>query len=497
MHEFPSILHVAANHAKTIPNKAAIIEAETDRQCTYGELWAYVKAFSKRLAAAGVKRDFGDGYGTRVVIRCTQTIDYVVSMLAIQLAGGVFVPIEKNIAEARIIEIMEETDSKILIAEKPLSSYEYSHIPLAYATSEHDDIADESVVFPESDTLAYILFTTGTTGKSKGVMHSHKSRTCRTVAMCSVLNFGNNQTWLVPSPLSHANGILSVSISLFFECTVVLLDGYTFAESFFSAITKYNVTIINPMSAATEMYLRICRDKLVEICNQINYIWLASSSFSETQITSLRSIFTNSKIIQTYGATEVGGCYIDHSQQKYAPFCAGQPYSGAELVFYNEQKTNIIDATRKIPGLFAFKSNTKMLGYWKNTELTASVTRGDYIVLSDLGYKGDDGLYYFLARADDVIISGAYKIAPLEIEEAANSFDGILESACVPVNDPIMGQVPKLYVVMEENHSFNYNEIYSYLKSKLEATRVPRCIEEVDEIPKINNKINRKELRDK
>jgi long-chain acyl-CoA synthetase len=138
-----------------------------------------------------------------------------------------------------------------------------------------------------------------------------------------------------------------------------------------------------------------------------------------------------------------------------------------------------------------------MLGYWKNPELTASVTRGDYIILSDLGYMGDDGLLYFVGRADDIIISGSYKIAPLEIEETANSFDGIRESACVPVSDPIMGQIPKLYVVMEENHVFNSNKIYKFLQDKLEMTRVPRIIEEINEIPKINNKINRRELKNR
>ena len=497
MNEFPSVLHAVASHAKTIPDKAAIIEAETDRQCTYGELWAYVKAFSKRLAAAGVKRDFGDGFGTRVVVRCAQTIDFVAASLAVQLAGGVFVPVEKNIADGRIIEIMEETDSKILVAEKPLSNYECTYIPLADTTCERDDAENASIVFPEPGALSVILFTTGTTGKSKGVMRSHKSHTALLLSLYYPFNYNDEQIWLIPNPLSHTGGLNRIFVSLYSNCTAILLDGYILAKQFFMAITKYKATILVLLSTATEMYLRMCRDKLMEIRDQINYLTLIGSSFSKTQIATLRDIFTQSKIIEVYAATEVTGCYIDHHEKKYAPFCIGQPYPGTKLVFYDEQKTKIVDATHEKPGLFALKSDSMMLGYWKNPELTASVTRGDYIVLSDLGYKGDDGLYYFLGRADDVIISGAYKIAPLEIEEVANSFIGISESACVPVNDPIMGQVPKLYVVMKENHIFNFNEIDRYLKSKLEVTKVPRYIEEIEAIPKVNNKITRKELRNK
>jgi long-chain acyl-CoA synthetase len=495
MQEFISVLHAIASHAKTVPDENAIIEAETDRRCTYSELWAYVKAFSKRLISVGVKRDFGDGYGTRVVVRCTQTIDYLVIELAVQLSGGVFVPVEKNIAETRIIEIMKETDSKLFIASKPLSDYNCTFISITDATTEMDTSEDNNIIFIYPDSLMHILFTTGTTGNSKGVMLSQKASTARILSIYSVFNLDKKQIWLIPSPLSHCSGLRRVHISLFFQGTAVLLDGYTFAKTFISAIIKYKVTHLNLMSAAIEMYLRTCRDKLEVIHEQINGISLTGSSFSETQIKSLRDIFTKSRIIVLYGGTEVTGCYIDHASKNYAAFCIGKPRPDTEVIFFDEQKKNIIQTNRENPGLFAMSGDSKMLGYWKNPELTASVTRGEYIILSDLGYMGEDGMLYFLGRSDDVIVSGGYKISPMEIEEVANSLTSIHESACVPVSDPIMGQVPKLYVVIEENHIFNFTEIYEFLKNKLEATRVPRHIEEIDAIPRINNKINRKELK--
>jgi len=494
--EFSTILHSLESHAKTIPDKIAIIEAETEKKCTYKELWAYVKSFSKRLTEAGVKRDFGDSYGTRVVVRCSQTIDFVITSLAIQLAGGVFVPVEKNIADARIIEIMKETDCNIFIAANQLSNYESSYIPLQEASINYCD-TDNDISFPCSDALSVILFTTGTSGKSKGVMLSHNASLSRVITTNSIYNHDNNQIWLIPSPLSHSSGLTRIFFNLFYQCTAVLLDGYMFAKSFFSAISKYNVTVIHLMSAASEMYLRTYRDKLIEVNEQINYIVLGGSSYTEIQIKSLREIFKKAKIIQTYGSTEVVGCYIDHSEQNYNSRCVGKPRDGTEIVFFNEQKTEIIDATINNPGLFAFNNDSKMFGYWKNTDLTASITRNNYIILSDLGYKGSDDLYYFLGRADDVIVSGAYKISPLEIETITNSLDSIQESVCIPVNDPIMGYVPKLYVVIKENYSFNFSEIYNHLKSRLETTKIPKYIEEINEIPKINNKINRKELKNK
>ena len=493
---YRSIVEAVAHHATIIPNKTAIIEGETGRTCTYGELWAYVKVFSEYLSKAGVAHDFGDGYGTRVVARCAQSIDFVITSLAIQLAGGVFVPVEKRIADTRIKEIMEETDSTVLVAAKPLTDYACTYIPLSDASVVHNNIDDVNTLFPDPNALAVILYTTGTTGKSKGVMHSTKSSVARVISYYSAFLHDDQQIWLNPSPLCHINGLNKTYLSLFYKCTVVLVDGYALAEAFFSSISKYKVTIINLMSAAAEIYLRTCRDKLIEISEQIKYICLPASSFTEGQILSLRDIFSNSTIIQTYGATEVSGCYINHTKENRGSFCLGKPREGTDVAFFNEQKTANINADSKNPGLIAMNSETKMRGYWKNPVLTASVTRGEYIILSDLGYKGEDGLLYFISRADDVITSGGYKIAPLEIEEIANMFDGIRESACIAIRDPILGEVPKLYVLMNEGYSFDFSQIYKHMTDKLEATRVPRYIEEIDEIPKINSKINRRELRD-
>ncbi|MCL2486525.1 MAG: acyl--CoA ligase [Oscillospiraceae bacterium] len=495
MSDFSSVLNMIEKHAGCAADKAALIDADSGRECTYGELWSYIKGFSKRLKAAGVSRDFGDGYGTRVVVRCTQNINFMVAALAVQLAGGVFVPVEKNTAEARIIEIMEDVGSGIFISPTPLSGYDCAFIPISDAVCENDKTTDGDIVFPSAEMLSCIMFTTGTTGKSKGVMLTFGTFTTLILSLYSAFEHGSEQVWLIPSPLSHINGLLRTIVSLYRQCTTVIINGYTMVKLFFDAIVKYGVTIINFLSASTEMYLRSFREELIKIGGQIQYISITGSTFTKEQLASLCEVFPNGKIIMLYGATEAGGLYIDHAKSAYASNCLGQARYDAKIVFFDEQKEKIIQATKENPGLFAINSKTKMSGYWNNDELTESVTRGEYIVLSDLGYQGGDGLYYYLGRSDDVITSGGYKIAPLEIEEAVNSCAGVRESACVPVSDPMMGQVPKLYVAMDEGHAFDVKTIMTHLRSKLEATKIPRYIEQIDEIPKINGKINRKALK--
>ena len=328
-------------------------------------------------------------------------------------------------------------------------------------------------------------------------MHSHKSFLAFILSTYQILKHDSEQVFLIPNPLNHVFGLNRVLSSLYTKCTAVLMNGFIIPGLYFQAIIKYNVTVLILVSAVTEMYLSAFKDKLMEISNHINIIHLGASVFTETQINALRDVFPKSRILQTYASTEIIGLFCEHSTYKYKPQCIGMPCPGSKISFFDLQKEHNIETNQENPGLIAISSDSKCLGYWKNPELTASITKGEYFILSDLGYKGDDGFYYFLSRADDIINSGGLKIAPLEIEEAANSFDAILESACVAVNDTIMGEVPKLYVVIKEDFTFNHMEITNYLKTKLEITRIPRIIEEIDEIPKINNKINRKELKNK
>lgn len=492
MQDFSSVLHAIAGYAKSSPDQPAIIEGETDRICTYGELWSYIKAFSTVLGDLGGSQ--GDRYGSRVVIRCMQTIDYNVAYFAILLAKGVVVPVERNTGSTRIAEIIQETDSRLFISDNPLDDYDGKYINLLYATAEHEDIADEKIVFPDPDDLATIIYTTGTTGRSKGVMHTFRSIKAKALNVSALMPNEDKDVYSIPLPLSHAFGLNRMYYALYTGRTMMLLNGFMEPKLFFSTIKKYKITVLSLISSMTGYLLKRCRDDLIEIRDQIKSVTIGGA-LTAGQISDLRSLFPNSRIIQTYCATEVQGCYIDHSVKEYASSCLGVPFEGSDLVFFDEQKQHIIDAVRDAPGLIALNGETKMLGYWKNPELTGSITREGYLVLSDLGYKGDDGLIYYLARADDVIISGGYKIAPSEIEDIANSMEGVSESVCVPADDLIMGQIPELYVVMESGYSFNAAEILRFLQSKLEKTKLPRRIHEIGEIPRIGGKINRKKLR--
>jgi long-chain acyl-CoA synthetase len=149
------------------------------------------------------------------------------------------------------------------------------------------------------------------------------------------------------------------------------------------------------------------------------------------------------------------------------------------------------------PGIFFCENDSKMIGYWKAPELTAKTLKNNGIIMTDVGYSDSDGYFYVMGRRDDVIVSGGYKIAPYEIENAAMLIPGIAECVCVPIPDKILGSVPKLFVRMKGGNEFSVKKIARQIAEHLEAFKIPREICQIGDFPRVRNskKINREELK--
>ena len=134
-----------------------------------------------------------------------------------------------------------------------------------------------------------------------------------------------------------------------------------------------------------------------------------------------------------------------------------------------------------------------MKGYYKQPELTAQTMSGGYVYTNDEGYIDEAGFVYVLGRRDDVINYKGIKIAPDEIEAAAMRFPGVRDCACVPMPDPVAGQVPKLFVAAADPDSFDRKALMRFLQEHLEPERMPAKCELIGEIPRtFNGKIQRK-----
>ena len=136
-----------------------------------------------------------------------------------------------------------------------------------------------------------------------------------------------------------------------------------------------------------------------------------------------------------------------------------------------------------------------MSGYINAPELTATVLSNGRIYTNDIGYLGSDGLVYMLGRSGEIINLGGFKINPVEIETAVQRYPGIADCACVPKEDELLGQVPKLFVVMESGQEVDLKDLSVFLRKYLEDYKVPKEIEIISSIPRtFNGKIVRRKL---
>ena len=482
-----SIAEAVAMYAKEQPNKLCLGDGK--RELSYEAYWRSITGYAKRLKELGV------GHGDCVVVRNSQNMEFVIVGLAIQLLGGIFVPVEKNIANNRIMEIYNMVQAKGYIANKA------EEVPGFYESMKQVfDYQDEAMdvdtfAFPQWEDTAEILFTTGTTGVSKGIELTHKNVVSVAENVIGGVEMKKDNVELIPVPLSHSHGLRRYYSNMLNGSAVILMDGVVFTAKVFTNMEKYGVKSMDLVPAALATIFQLSGEKIGDYSEQMDYIQLGSAPIPEKDKDTLRKLFPNTRLYNFYGTTESGcSSILDFNKVRDDKNCIGRPTCHAKFAFVDNDG-NHIEATKENPGLLACSGDMNMKGYYKSEKLNAETIKDGYIVTQDLSYMDENGMIYLLGRQGDVISSGGNKIAPSEIEDVTLEISGVLECACVPVSHPILGQEPKLFVVMEKDVSYDEEKVHQHLKDRLENYKVPKLIVELDKLPRTyNGKIQRNVL---
>jgi len=484
-----SILEAIRNHSFEQPDKLCIADYGI-REYSYGEYWQLIQGFAAYLKKKGLNK------GECIVIQAIQSALFTAAEGGIQLAGGISVPVEKDAAEEKIDEIVKTTNAKFLIGTNAvlLNSDIFLNIHDIAEYIQQTKGDTDKVILPESDDIAEILFTTGTTGDAKGVMISHSNNVAVAENIVYGVKMKPDNIELIPVPINHSYGLRSYYANMLNGSTVILIDGIAFLKNFFEAIDKHRVTSLALVPSAISMILKFSKNYISNYAEQIDYVQSGTAILSEDIKEALCRLLPNSRLYNFYGSTESGRCcIIDYSKEKGKPFCIGKPaYNAYFRIVDNEGNT--IKSTREKIGHLACFGKMNMVGYWKDPELTSRMNVDGYILTNDLCFI-EDGYIYYVGRQGDIINVGGNKVIPAEVEEAASKVECISDCVCIPAVDKFMGQVPKLLVVVKEGFEFDKQSIYDYLLKNLESFKVPKIIEQIGEIPRMyNGKIDRKAL---
>jgi len=478
-----SIVKSIYEHQLTQPKKIAII-AE-DITVDYQMLWEMMSTVAALLKEKGLQK------GDRVILEADHTVEFLVCCYGIHLAGAVHVPIEYDVPESRVQEIANEITPALILTGKH---------PLEHLNTSLDKLqgtkAVSSLEFPSEEMLQEILYTTGTTGKSKGVMITHCAQMNMCISQNAALNYSDDNVWLIPTPMNHAAGLRKTHMSMVKGSTVLLVRGFKNLKRFFELIHKHKVTSIYLPPAGVHYILTLASKKVAELNNQLDFIYSSSAALPGGDKEKLIELLPNVRKFDAYGGSEVGAVfYIDYNFIRGDSRCMGKPNHGAEVYIVDEDY-NPIQATAENPGIIAIKSNTVTSGYWNEPELTKQTIINGTIYMSDLGYIDSEGNLYLVGRRDDVINVGGLKIAPTEVEDVAMRHESVNECVCVPCEDETFGICVKMYVKLNEGYVLDAGALSKHIEENLEKYKVPRYIETISEIPRtFNGKIDRKKLR--
>lgn len=490
-----SIEQYVFEHAANTPDKKAIITRA--REVTYSELAREAAGCVEFLKRKGVKK------GSVVVVKTNQTVEHIVLYLAIHLAGGVMASLERTISNEGIANAARSVGADVIISDDLAAVELYPSIFIdsgcfkpegGEAAVEFFSEEESLFTFPKAEDPGEILFTTGTTGASKGVEMSHGALFALAENVIYGVSCPQDFVLVVPGPLNHANAIRNLTAALVTGGAVYILNGMMNLQNFYEALDYpcEKISCCLPPAYLRMMFM-LSGDKIGEYADKIDYIMSSTAPIPEADKERLCRLLPKSRLYNSYGSSESGiVCMYNYNAYPGMQNCIGLAIKNSEALIVDENG-NEIPSSAENPGLIACRSTANMIGYVNAPDLTKQCLRDGVFYTNDIGYKDEDGFIYILGRKGDVINVGGMKVAPSEVEEAAIAYEGVEDCICISMDDAITGKALKLLVVLRGGMKLDPKELRTYLADRLEAYKVPQKYEQVAQIKRTyNGKLDRK-----
>lgn len=505
--------------AEETPDKIAV--AFKKEQLTYRELAMKALGISEYLKAEGISA------GDRVCYSAISKPEMVAVYLGISLCGAVTVFLDKNSTVENMLLVYEESGAGLMLTNKKIKpedgacDYKVKSLAEAYkaadeyaqnlidrlgADSEAARNADIKILsaigyeLPSEDTLSELLFTTGTTGKPKGVMLSYKSVYNILKNTIEGIHIDADVVLLLPLPLNHSFALRVLRAVLYSGATLVLQNGFTFAKEVENNIEAYHCTGMACVPTSYEVMKSQMQDMLVPVLSRLSFMEFGAGSLTIRQRKEIMELMPHLQVYNTWGSSESGGAiFCDVTEVVKDPVkvaSLGRPLAGKVEVRIMDGDGNAIRSDSDNPGRMAIKGDMKMAGYWNNPGATSETLVDGWLVTGDMAYMDDDGNVYMLGRADDIINVGGEKVSPIEVENIACQYECVKECACIGAPDPegVTGQIPVLFVVTKSGYS--EDELHKFIASKAERYKLPQRYVILDELPRNRmQKIDRKALK--
>jgi len=503
MHEGTTIGGVLARSAQRLPDKTALVfEGE---RFTYGAL----NTLSNRLAHALI--GMGACRGRKIALLARNCAAFVIAHFAVAKSGATLVPLNFLLAPPELEYVIGHSDADTLIFSSELADtvaalrgklsvqcYVAIGRAPAWASSYDDLLAAGSPLEPgvavlEDDDYT-LMYTSGTTGRPKGVVSSHRSRV--EVAIEGVIDYQmrEEQITVLALPLFHMGALNTCFMSHMLSGATVLLMRRFDVDELLALAEKERATYL--FLAPSPMYSIIESPRLAERDHSSVRFWMyGGAPMPQELFLKAAARLPQVRFIQGYGSTEAGQLSVvrpeDHPQRAGT---AGRPCSLASVRILNDEGRDVAPGE---VGEIVARGPQIMKGYYKAPEETAEAFRGGWFHTGDLARLEPEGFFTIVDRAKDMIISGSENIYPKEVEEVLYRHPAVQDAAVFGIPDEKWGESVCAAIVLKPGASASETDIVEFCRANLAGHKKPRMVKFMDAMPRTSiGKIAKAELRE-
>jgi fatty-acyl-CoA synthase len=506
--------------AEVFPDKTAIVYG--DRRLSYREFAAEATRVAHALRGSGIQP------GDRVAYMLPNIPEMLVAHFAVPLAGAILVAINTRLSSQEVRYILDHSGAKMLVVDAALHPVV---APVAAELKTVDEIItvvdpahpghgtgsgvtyDDLLARGGNETLPWtvedetgcisINYTSGTTGKPKGVQYSHRGAYLNSFG--EVVHSGHtfDSVYLWTLPMFHCNGWCTPWAVTNIGGTHVCLREVR-GDVIWRLIDEHRVTHLN---GAPTVVTTIMRAPEARRLDHVLTVTTAGAPPSPTTIMQMEKL--GFRVVHVYGLTETYGPYsVNQYQRAWDDLepeerARQQARQGVGMVCADalrvvDPEMNDVPADGATMGEVIMRGNNVMLGYFDDPAATDKAFAGGWFHSGDLGVLHPDGYVELRDRAKDVVVSGGENISTIEVEQAIVSHPAVVEAAVIGVPDEEWGERPKAFVVLAEGREATEDELIEHVKSLIARYKAPKAVELVAELPKTSTgKVQKFELREK
>jgi malonyl-CoA/methylmalonyl-CoA synthetase len=443
---------------------------------TFGDLEQRSNRAAHTLAARGFER------GDRLGFYLSNRPEFLDLFLACVKLGVIVVPINVLYREREISHIVSDAEPKAIIASPELREFIPAECPVWNLEDFVASAAEQNSARPRlaltGDDPAAIVYTSGTTGRSKGAILTHNNFAANTVNLLTCWRINSDDRYLAVLPLFHVHGLGNGVLSwLTSGCRMRLVERFELSRTF-SLFDSFQPTLFFGVPTIYIRLLELPEEQAARIGASVRLFVSGSAPLPAQTLDSFRARYGHT-ILERYGMSETLMNISNPYEGERRAGSVGFPLPGISVRILNSEMQTVVDG--EIGELYVRGPNI-CAGYWRRPDAVAEAFVDGWFRTGDLAERSPDGYYTLRGRRSDLIISGGFNIYPREIEELLLEQPGVIEVAVCGVPDDRRGELPVAYIVADE--FFDASALEEACRRSMASFKVPRAFVRVESLPR-------------